>query len=111
MKGNQLYRISFQRKAMRCFSPNEIEEVLREIHAGDCGGHSSGRRLLEQLISMNYFWPTMENDAMQFVRCCEVGQKLGNLIHALVVEIGSITSPWLFHTWSMDLIGHISPPS
>ena len=95
---------------MKCLGSNETEEVLREIHAGDCESHSSGRRLLEQLISMDYFWPTMENDDMEFVRCCEACQKLSNLIHAPAMEMGRITSPWSFHTWSIDLIGPISPP-
>ena len=93
MKGDQLYRMSFQGKVLRSLGSNEAEEVLREIHAGDCGGHSGGRRLLEQLVSMEYFWPTLENDSMEFVRCCEACQKLGNLIHAPVVEMGSFTSP------------------
>ena len=48
---------------------------------------------------------------MEFVRCCEACQKLGNLIHAPTVEMGSLNSPWPFHTWSMDVIGPISPPS
>ena len=76
---------------MRCLGPNEVEEVLREIHARDCGSHLGGRTLLEQLISMDYFWPTMESDSMEFVRCCEACQRLGNLIRAPPMEIGSVT--------------------
>lgn len=53
MKGGQLYKRSFQGKAMKCLDLNEIEEVLREIHAGDCGSHLGGRRLLEQLVLWN----------------------------------------------------------
>ena len=71
MKNNQLYRRSFQGKVMKCLGPNEAEEVLREVHAGDCGSHSGGRRLLEQLVFVVYFWPTMETNSMVFVRCCE----------------------------------------
>ena len=55
MKDNQLYRRSFQEKVMKCLGPNEVEEVLREVHAGDCGSHSGGRRLLGQLVSIGYF--------------------------------------------------------
>ena len=47
MKDNQLYRRSFQGKVMKCLGPNEAEEVLKEVHAGDCGSHLGGRRLLE----------------------------------------------------------------
>ena len=33
MKDNQLYRRSFQGKAMKCLGLNEAEKVLREVHA------------------------------------------------------------------------------
>ena len=46
---------------MRYLGPNEIEAVMGEVHSGDCGSHLGGRRLFEQLISTNYFWPPMEN--------------------------------------------------
>ena len=48
---------------------------------------------------------------MEFVKSCEARQRLRNLVHIPSVEIGSVTSPWPFHTWSIDLIGPISPPS
>ncbi|PON73820.1 hypothetical protein TorRG33x02_248720, partial [Trema orientale] len=102
MKNGQLYKRSFLGKFLRCIGPNEIEEVMKEVHAGDCGSRMGGRRLYEQLISMGYFWPAMENETMEFARRCEACQKLGNLIHAPSVEMGSVTSPWPFHTWSLD---------
>ena len=46
---------SLQGKALRCLGPNEVEEVMNEIHSGDCGSHLGGRKLFEQLISMGYF--------------------------------------------------------
>ena len=111
MKNGQLYRRSLQGKPLRYLGPNEIDEVMTEIHSEDCGSHLGGRRLFEQLLSVGYFWPSMENEAMGFVKSCEACQRLGHLIHAPSVEMGSVTSPWPFHTWSMDLIGPISPPS
>ena len=104
-----LFRHSFQEKALKCLGPAEIDIALREVHTGDFGGHMRGRRLFEQLLIIGYYWPTMEKDAMEFVRKCEACQKHANLIHAPAIEMGSIHSPWPFHTWSIDLIGHISP--
>ena len=91
MKDGQLCRKSFQGKALRCLVPNEIEEVMSEIHSGDCRSHLGGRRLFEQLISMGYFWPSMKSDVMEFVKICEASQRLGNLTPS--VEMGSVTSP------------------
>ena len=111
MKDGQLYRKSFQGQALRCLGLTKVEEVMNEVHSGDCGSHLGGRRLFEQLIFMGYFRPSMENEAMDFVKRCEACQRLRNLIHAPLVDMGSVTSPWPFHTWSIDLIGPISPPS
>ena len=55
MKEAQLYRRCFQGKALKCLGLNEFKEVLREVNAGDCGSHLGGRKLLEQLISIDYF--------------------------------------------------------
>ena len=65
---------------MRYLGPNEIEAVMGEVHSGDCGSHLGERRLFEQLISTNHFWPPMENDAVEFVRNCEICERLGNLV-------------------------------
>lgn len=86
------------------------QTVMRKVNVKDCGSHMGGRRLFEQLIIIGYYWPTMEQGTMEFVRRCEACQKHGHLIHALATEMGRITSPWPYHTWSIDLIGPISPP-
>ena len=93
MKDKQLCSKSFQGKALRCLGPNEVEEVMNEIHFRDCGSYLGGRRLFEQLISMGYFWPLMESEAMELVKSCEACQRLENLIHAPSVDMGSVTSP------------------
>ncbi|PON64325.1 hypothetical protein TorRG33x02_273470, partial [Trema orientale] len=104
-QNNLLFRKSFQGKVQRCLGPNEIEIVVKEFHAEDYGGHIGGRRLFEQLIIIGYYWPTMENDAIEFVRKCDACQKHGNLIHISTVELGSITSLWPFHTWQLISFG------
>ncbi|XP_028070436.1 protein NYNRIN-like [Camellia sinensis] len=53
----------------------------------------------------------MESDASHHVKKCQTCQKHENLIHALVVDLHSIKTPWLFHTWAFNLIRPISTPS
>ncbi|XP_028088517.1 protein NYNRIN-like [Camellia sinensis] len=49
----------------------------------------------------------MEEDAKNFARKCQSGQKFGNLIHASVVKQHNIKTPYPFHTWAFDLVGLI----
>ena len=51
----------------------------------------------------------MEKEAMEFAKRCVTCQKHANSIHAPAVALKSLTTPWPFHTWSMDLMGALNP--
>ncbi|KAL5567479.1 hypothetical protein UlMin_024054 [Ulmus minor] len=63
LKYDLLYWRGFDGDILRCLSNYEIEEVLQEIHQGDCGEHQGGRKLYEEALRLGYYWPTMEKDA------------------------------------------------
>ncbi|XP_062080085.1 uncharacterized protein LOC133784830 [Humulus lupulus] len=46
---NDLYRKGFNGKLLRCISNEEAEEVMKEIHHGDCREHQGGRKLYEEV--------------------------------------------------------------
>ncbi|XP_028104876.1 uncharacterized protein LOC114303897 [Camellia sinensis] len=100
----KLYRRSFEREPLACLSKDEANEVLREAHKTE---HQGGQRLHRHLIHLGYYWPTIEEDAKNFVRRCQSCQKFGNLIHAPEVELHNIKTPYPFHTWAFDLVGPI----
>ena len=107
----KLYRKAYGGALLRCLGTTEANEVMVEIHKGDCGEHQGGRKLFEELLRIGYYWPTMEKDAMDFVNKCNDCQIFGNRIHAPTVPLHSVSSPYPFHTWALDFIGPISPPS
>ncbi|KAL5541953.1 hypothetical protein UlMin_009663 [Ulmus minor] len=111
VKEGHLYRRAYNGEILKCISDQEADEVLREIHEGDCGEHQGGRRLYEEALRLGYFWPTMEKDAMGYAQKCQNCQLFGNKIHAPSVNLHPVNTPWPFHTWALDLIGPISPPS
>ncbi|KAL5562140.1 hypothetical protein UlMin_031887 [Ulmus minor] len=110
-KEGHLYRKAYSGEILRCINDQEAGKVLREIHEGDCGEHQGGRRLYEKALRLGYFWPTMERDAMSYAQRCQNCQLFGNRVYALFVNLHPVNTPWPFHTWSLDLIGPISPPS
>ncbi|XP_028114984.1 uncharacterized protein K02A2.6-like [Camellia sinensis] len=50
----------------------------------------------------------MDEDAKNFVKRCQSCQKFGNWIHASVVELHNIKTPYPLHTWVFDLVGPIA---
>ncbi|KAL5575848.1 hypothetical protein UlMin_017547 [Ulmus minor] len=71
MKEGCLYRKAYSGDMLRYVNRQEAEKVLQEIHKGDCGEHQGGHRLYEEVLRLGYFWPTMENDAMDYARRCK----------------------------------------
>nr|XP_033513982.1 uncharacterized protein LOC117278610 [Nicotiana tomentosiformis] len=67
----QIYRKLFQGPLARCLGASEANNVMREIHEGICGNHSSADSLLMKLVRAGHYWPRMELDAKDFVRKCD----------------------------------------
>ena len=60
---------------------------------------------------MGYYWPTMKKDTVEFVKKCHNYQVQANLIHTHPQNLHSLVTPWPFHTWGLDLVGPVNPPS
>nr|XP_023901305.1 uncharacterized protein K02A2.6-like [Quercus suber] len=100
-----LYKIGFSRPYLRCLGPGEADYVMREVHEGICGNHSRSRSLVHKLVRAKYYWPTMQKDAQAYVKACDKCQKFSNIIRQLSKELTSITAPWPFAQWRLDIIG------
>ncbi|XP_038972181.1 uncharacterized protein LOC120104693 [Phoenix dactylifera] len=64
----KLYRKSFTSPLLRCLRPSEADYAMREVHEGICGNHLGGRALAHKILRQGYFWPTLQKDAIDFVR-------------------------------------------
>ena len=106
-----LFKKGYSEDPLRCLGPREAREIVREVHSGDYGSHLGKRRLHKQLLLLGYYWPTMKKDSEELVKTCHACQVLGDAIHTHLNVLQDITTPWPFHTWGLDLIGPINPPS
>ncbi|KAG7583595.1 Ribonuclease H-like superfamily [Arabidopsis suecica] len=88
----------------------EVRTVIKEIHDGVCGNHSGGRSLAFKVKKYGYFWPTLIADCELYARKCEQCQKHAPSIHQPTEPLSSVSSPYPFMKWSMDIIGplHVS---
>ncbi|XP_059669203.1 uncharacterized protein LOC132314344 [Cornus florida] len=100
-----LYKRSFSMPYLRCVSSEEADYILREIHLGVCGNHAGGRSLANKAIRQGYYWPTMQKDALDFVKKCDKCQRFANIPRQPSEEMTPMSGPWPFAQWGMDFIG------
>ena len=66
-----LYKRGFSMIYLKCVNKSEAKYILEEVHARICGDHAGPRSLVSKIIRTGYFWPTMQNDAKEFVEWCD----------------------------------------
>ncbi|XP_077225223.1 uncharacterized protein LOC143858455 [Tasmannia lanceolata] len=66
--GQALYKRSFSWPLLKCLRPSVAELTMREVHKEICGDHSSGKVLAHKILRRGFFWPTLQQDASNFVR-------------------------------------------
>ena len=84
---NVLYKRGFFQPYLRCLILKKANYVMREVHEGVCGNHSGSRSLVHKLIRMGYYWPTMQKDAISYVKVCDNYQRFASLIRQPVEEL------------------------
>ncbi|RVX12416.1 Retrovirus-related Pol polyprotein from transposon 412 [Vitis vinifera] len=90
------------------FGHSEAQYVLAELHEGVCGNHTGGRSLAHRAHSQGYYWPTMKKDAAAYVQKCDKCQRYAPIPHIPSIALKSVSSPWPFAQWGMDIV---DPPS
>ncbi|CAL1405791.1 unnamed protein product [Linum trigynum] len=101
----QLCKRSFSGAYLKCLGPEEAKWVIKEIHQGTCATHSGPRSLERTILLQGYYWPTVKKDAMEAVKKCHECQIHANKQHLPSEQLRSITGPWPFAQWGLDLLG------
>ena len=79
--------------------------MLVELHEGICGNHLGCRCLTHRAHTQGYYWLTMMSDVIDYVRKCELCQRQTPILRSLAQDLRSISSPWPFAQWGIDIIG------
>jgi hypothetical protein len=99
-----LYKRGFSLLYLRCLDNTEAEYVMREVHEEVCGNHSGARSLVQKLVRVGYYWPTMQKDAISYTHACDKCQRFGNLIHSPSETLTPMAAPWPFAQWGLDIM-------
>ncbi|KAK8951016.1 hypothetical protein KSP39_PZI003142 [Platanthera zijinensis] len=111
MLEGSLHRKMLSGLLARCVTEEEVPRILEEVHFGECGSHSGGRTLEARVVRQGYFWRTLRKDTAEFARRCQKCQVHAPLQLLPAQRLRSITAPWPFAIWGMDLVGPFPPAS
>ncbi|KAM6556222.1 hypothetical protein CsatB_003241 [Cannabis sativa] len=103
----RLYRRSFSQPLLKCIDGEDCDYILREVHEGICGNHTKGNSLALKIMRQGYYWPTLRQHAFTFAKKCDKCQRIATYVHQPPSNLHSITSPWPFAVWGIDLIGEL----
>lgn len=107
--GGILYRRGHSLPLLKCLPNEDADYVLREVHQGVCRNHSGAKALTNKVIRAGYYWPTMNRNATELVRACDLCQRFTRISKSPPEYLHSITSPWPFAKWGVDIIGPMPP--
>jgi hypothetical protein len=103
----KLYKKSITGVLQRCITPQEGQEILKDIHAGVCGHHASSRAIAAKAFHAGFYWLTAIEDVKDIVRKCEACQRFASRPHAPAAELQPIPLSWPFAQWGLDMVGKL----
>jgi hypothetical protein len=106
---NEMYKRSATGVPQRCVESSEGQEMLQEIHQGECGHHASSIALVSKAFWHGFYWPTALQEAEDLVRKCNGCQRYAHQIHQPTSALKTIPLTWPFAVWGLDMVGAFRP--
>jgi len=103
---DELYKRGFSQPYLRCVEEEEAKYVLEEVHGGVCGDHMGAKSLVQKIMRAGYFWPTMQQDAVNFVKRCDSCQRYRNVQRVPREKMTTISPPCHLHSKGLTLWAH-----
>ncbi|XP_074374141.1 uncharacterized protein LOC141714526 [Apium graveolens] len=100
-----LYRRTISSPILKCVWPMEANYYLMEVHEGICGDQMSAKALAHKIIWKGYYWPTIHQDGVDFVKKCKQCQLFSNISWLSPILPSSLLSPIAFAIWGRNIMG------
>ena len=68
LDGEILYKKGRDLMLLICVDANKAKRILKEIHEGVYGTHTSGHMMTQQIMRARYYWMIMENGCINYAR-------------------------------------------
>ena len=89
----------------RCLPEDEVKDVLTHCHSLEYGGHFSSTKTAAKVLQSGFYWPTLFQDARQFVLTCDRCQRTGNIGRRNEMPLNGILEVEIFDVWGIDFMG------
>jgi len=96
---------------LNCLIQDETDKILKEFHAGDCGGHLYWKSTVDKILSTGFYWPSLFANVKKFVMSCHKCQIFEGKRKLLPLPLKPISTERPFQQWGLDFIGEIHPSS
>jgi hypothetical protein len=103
----KMYEKSITGILQRSVTPQEGQEILKDIHAGVCGHHTSSRAIAAKGFRAGFYWLIAIEDAKDIVRKCEACRRFTSRPHAPAGELQPIPLSWPFAQWGLNMVGKL----
>ena len=107
--GERLYRRLYDGIHLLYVTTKEAQKIIEEVHELSFGPHMNAHMLSRKIMRQGYYWSTMEANCAVHVQKCYQCQVHGDLKHMPPMPLHTMTSPWPFSTWRIDIIRKIYP--
>jgi hypothetical protein len=94
---------------LRCCVPSwEVNDILERCHLSEYGGHYGAFCTNAKVWQCGFYWPTMYQDAKDFVRRCPRCQKHGNISTRDAMPLTTSLQVEIFDVWGIDYMGIVN---
>jgi transposase InsO family protein len=107
----ELYKRSTTGVLQWCIAPEDGIALLRDIHEGTCGHHTSSRTLVTKAFHSGFYWLSALHDAKNIVEHYDAYQRFATKPHAPASELRTIPVSWPFAQWGLDQVGPLPKSS
>jgi len=108
---NALFWKNHEGILLNCLTLNETDNVMKEFHAGDCGGHLYWKSTADKILRAGYYWPSLFADVKKFVVSCHNARSLKAKESCCPCPLSPFQLRSLFNNGGLDFIGEIHPSS